>query len=332
MKKLLNDPFNYVDEMLEGLCAAHPDYYRQCGDNGRVIARASDASPNKVGIVSGGGSGHLPVFAGYVGTGLLDTCAIGDVFASPSVEQMSDAMRAADNGAGGLQLYCNYGGDIMNFDMAGEMLEIEGIEYASVILADDVASAGTDEAEKRRGVAGMVYAFKCAGAKAEEMEDLSEVARVAQKTADACRSIGMAMTSCTVPQAGKPTFEIGDNEMEMGMGIHGEPGVWRGSIRTADEVAAELMDRLLSDKPIAKGDRVSILINSLGATPPEELYILYRYAKARLQEIGASIVMPLVGRYATAMEMTGCSMTFCHLDDELETLLKAPAECAFWKV
>ena len=332
MKKLLNDPFNYVDEMLEGLCAAHPDYYRQCGDNGRVIARASDASPNKVGIVSGGGSGHLPVFAGYVGTGLLDTCAIGDVFASPSVEQMTDAMRAADNGAGVLQLYGNYGGDIMNFDMAGEMLEIEGIEYASVVLADDVASAGTDEAEKRRGVAGMGYAFKCAGAKAEEMENLSEVARVAQKTADACRSIGMAMTSCTVPQAGKPTFEIGDNEMEMGMGIHGEPGVWRGSIRTADEVAAELMDRLLSDKPIAKGDRVSILINSLGATPPEELYILYRYAKARLQEIGASIVMPLVGRYATSMEMTGCSMTFCHLDDELEKLLKAPAECAFWKV
>ncbi len=332
MKKLLNDPFDYVDEMLAGLCAAHPEYYRQCGDSGRVITRANNAAPNKVGIVSGGGSGHLPIFAGYVGKGLLDTCAIGDVFASPSVEQMTDAMRAAHHDAGVLQLYGNYGGDIMNFDMAGEMLEMEDIESASVVLADDIASASPEEAAKRRGVAGMVYAFKCAGAKAEEMADLVEVTRVAQKAADSCRSIGMAMTPCTVPQAGKPTFEIGDNEMEMGMGIHGEPGVWRGEMRTADEVAAELMDRLLADKPITDGDRVSILVNSLGATPPEELYILYRYAQTRLKEVGASIIMPLVGRYATSMEMTGCSMTLCHLDDELASLLEAPAECAFWKV
>ena len=332
MKKLLNDPFDYVDEMLEGLCAAHPEFYRLCGDSGRAITRAGDATRGKVGIVSGGGSGHLPIFTGYVGKGLLDACAIGDVFASPTVEQISDAMRAAHCEAGVLRLYGNYGGDIMNFDMAGEMLEMEEIESTSVVLADDVASAAPEEAEKRRGVAGMIYAFKCAGAKAEEMADLAEVTRVAQKTADSCRSIGMAMTPCTVPQAGKPTFEIGDDEMEMGMGIHGEPGVWRGAMRTADEVAAEMMDRLLADKPVGDGDRLSILVNSLGATPPEELYILYRYARTRLKDAGASIVMPLVGRYATSMEMTGCSITLCHLDDELVGLLEAPADCAFWKV
>jgi dihydroxyacetone kinase-like protein len=332
MKKILNDPFKYVDEMLEGLCAAHPEYYRQCGDSGRVIAHAGTATEGKVGIVSGGGSGHLPIFTGYVGKGLLDACAIGDVFASPTVEQMADAMREAHGGAGVLRLYGNYGGDIMNFDMAGEMLELEDIESTTVLLADDVASAGPDEAEKRRGVAGMVYAFKCAGAKAEEMADLAEVTRVAQKTAESCRSIGIALTPCTVPQAGKPTFDIEQDEMEMGMGIHGEPGVWRGPLRSADEIAAEMIDRLLADKPVASGDRVSILINSLGATPPEELYILYRYVENRLRDAGVSIATPLVGRYATSMEMTGCSITLCHLDDELEQLLKAPAECAFWSV
>ncbi len=332
MKKIMNDPFNYVDEMLEGLCAAHPEHYRRCGDSGRVIARAGDVTRGKVGIVSGGGSGHLPVFTGYVGKGLLDACAIGDVFASPTVEQMADAMREAHAQAGVLRLYGNYGGDIMNFDMAGEMLELEDIESSTVLLADDVASAVPEEAEKRRGVAGMVYAFKCAGAKAEEIADLAEVTRVAQKTADSCRSIGMALTPCTVPQAGKSTFEIGDDEMEMGMGIHGEPGVWRGALMTADEIAAEMMDRLLADKPAGAGDRVSILVNSLGATPPEELYILYRYARNRLKDAGVSIVMPLVGDYATSMEMTGCSITLCHLDDELLQLLEAPAECPFWKV
>ncbi len=332
MKKILNDPFHYVDEMLEGLCSAHPEYYRQCGDNGRVIARASGAVAGKVGIVSGGGSGHLPVFTGYVGKGLLDACAIGDVFASPTVQQMTDAMREANGGTGVLRLYGNYGGDIMNFDMAGEMLELEDIECTTVLLADDVASAAPDEADKRRGVAGMVYAFKCAGAKAEELADLAEVTRIAQKTADSCRSIGVALTSCTVPQAGKPTFDIGDNEIEMGMGIHGEPGVWRGNLRSADEITAEMMDRILADKPVESGEHVSILVNSLGATPPEELYIMYRYAQTRLNDAGASIVMPLVGRYATSMEMTGCSITLCHLDDELERLLRSPAECAFWKV
>ena len=332
MKKILNDPFKYVDEMLEGMCLAHPELYRQTGESGRVIVRASDTGEGKVGIVSGGGSGHLPIFTGYVGKGLLDACAIGDVFASPSVEQMADAMRAADGGAGVLRLYGNYGGDIMNFDMAGEMLEMEDINSTTVLLADDVASAPKNEREKRRGVAGMVYAFKIAGAAAEQMKSLEDVTRIAQKTADACHSVGAALTSCTVPQAGKPTFEISEEDMEMGMGIHGEPGVWRGNLKKADNIANEMVDMLLADINLVSGASMSVLVNSLGATPQEELYILYRIVKERLEDVGVKIVMPLVGRYATSMEMTGVSFTFCELDDELEDLLLEPAHCAFWTV
>jgi len=332
MKKILNNPSDYVDEMLAGLVAAHPQFYRLHGDSGKVVARANNGRKGKVGIVTGGGSGHLPVFTGYVGEGLLDACAIGDVFASPSSEQMADAIRSADHGAGVLRLYGNYGGDVMNFDMAGDLVEFEDITCTTVLLADDVASAAPEEREKRRGVAGMVYAFKIAGAAAEDGLDLEAVTGVAQKAADACHSIGAALSSCTVPQAGKPTFEIGEDEMEMGMGIHGEPGVWRGKLQPADEIANEMMDRLFADQPLAKGDRVSIMVNSLGATPPEELYILYRIVKARIEAEGAKIVMPLVGRYATSMEMAGVSFTLVKLDDQLEKYLIAPCDCAFWRV
>jgi dihydroxyacetone kinase-like protein len=332
MKKILNNPVDYVDEMLAGLTAAHPEFYRLHGDSGRVVARATPGKPGKVGIVTGGGSGHLPVFTGYVGPGLLDACAIGDVFASPSADQMADAIRAADQGAGVLRLYGNYGGDIMNFDMAGDLVEFDDIRCTTVVLADDVASAAPAEREKRRGVAGMVYAFKIAGAAAEAGHDLDAVTAVAQKAADACRSVGAALSSCTVPQAGRPTFDIAEDEMEMGMGIHGEPGVWRDKLRPADAIANEMMDRLFADMPVGKGDRVSVLVNSLGATPPEELYILYRIVKQRLDAAGAVTVMPLVGRYATSMEMAGVSFTLIKLDDQLEALLKAPCDCAFWRV
>lgn len=331
MKKILNDPAAYVDEMLEGMVAAHPEIYAQ--PRRRVLARAGGVQAGKVGVVTGGGSGHLPVFAGYVGKGLLDAAAVGDVFASPSAEQMAAAMREAHGGAGILRLYGNYGGDVMNFDMAGEMVELEdNIPSTTVLLADDVASAPPEQAGKRRGVAGMVYAFKMAGAKAEQMASLEEVTRVAQKAADACRSIGMALTPCTVPQAGKATFELAPDEMEMGMGIHGEPGIWRAALQPADAIVDEMLERLLADRPLARGDRVSLLVNSLGATPPEELYIMYRRARARLAEVGAQIVAPLVGRYATSMEMTGASLTLCRLDDELERLLAAPCHCGFWTV
>jgi dihydroxyacetone kinase-like protein len=332
MKKILNEPFAYVDEMLAGLCAAHPEYYRRTGPEGRVIARAGGTIQGKVGVVSGGGSGHLPVFTGYVGKGLLDACAIGDVFSSPSVDQMAEAIRAANGGAGVLRLYGNYGGDNINFDMAGEILEMEGIETTTVRVADDVASARFEERTKRRGVAGLVYAYKIAGAKAEARASLQEVTAIAQKAADACRSVGVALTPCTVPAVGKPTFEIAENEMEIGMGIHGEPGVRRGSLKPADAIGEEMASLLLADMPLRSGDRVSVLVNSLGATPLEELYIIYRYVAGRLADLGVSIVSPLVGRYATSMEMAGLSLTFCKLDAELEVLLKAPCDCPFLKV
>lgn len=333
MKKILNSASAYVDEMLDGLCEAHPETYRRAGEAGRVIVRAGERRTGKVGIVSGGGSGHLPLFAGYVGNGLLDACAIGNVFAGPSVGDCIDAMRAADGGAGVLRLYGNYGGDRMNFDMAGEMLEIEGMSTTTVLGADDIASAGPDEREKRRGVAGLIYAFKIAGAKAEQPgATLDDVTRVARKASAACRSIGVALTPCIVPEAGKPTFTIEDDEMVMGMGIHGEPGIWRGALVSADKIASEMLERILADMDVSRGDKVSVLVNSLGATPYEELYILYRAVARDLVAKGITIVAPLVGRYATSMEMAGASLSLLRLDPELEALLHAPADCPFWKL
>ena len=332
MKKILNNPLDYANETVEGLCAAHPRYYKRTGAEGRVIVRPDAPIEGKVGIVTGGGSGHLPVFTGYLGPGLLDACAIGDVFASPGVDLMADAIRAANGGAGVLRLYGNYGGDNMNFDMAGEILEMEDIRTTTVRVADDVASAGPQERSKRRGIAGMVYCFKIAGAKADTMADLDSVTEAAQKAADACRTAGVALTPCTVPAAGRPTFTIAEDEMEIGMGIHGEPGIRRGALRPADEIAEEMLGMLLADMPLASGDRASVLCNSLGATPLEEPYIVYRYVEQRLKGLGVTIVAPLVGRYATSMEMAGMSLTFCKLDEELEKLLLAPCDCPFLRV
>ena len=332
MKKILNDPADYVDEMLEGLCAAHPGYYRRAGSDGRVIARADGPVQGKVGIASGGGSGHLPVFTGYVGRGLIDACAIGEVFSSPNVDQMAESIRQADGGAGVLILFGNYGGDVMNFDMAREFVEAEGVPTRTVLVTDDVASGDKDNRSLRRGVAGLVYAYKMAGAAAQEGADLDTVASLASKAVDACRSIGVALTPCTVPLVGRPTFELGEDEMEIGMGIHGEPGVRRGPLQSADSIAAEMTAALLDDMPLSRGDRISILCNSLGATPSEELYIVYRYVARQLGEMGVEVVMPTIGRFATSMEMTGMSLTFCKLDAELERLLMAPCDCPFWKV
>jgi dihydroxyacetone kinase-like protein len=332
MKKILNRPGAYVDEMLDGLIAAHADQVRRLGEDGRVIARAGGPVPGKVGVVTGGGSGHLPVFLGYVGEGLLDACAVGNVFAGPRVADCQEAMRAADGGAGVLQLYGNYGGDRMNFEMARELLELEGMEVSAIRVADDVASASPEERQKRRGVAGMVFAFKVAGAKAAAGAGLAEVTQAAGKAALACRSIGVALTPCIIPESGHASFDIAEEDVEFGMGIHGEPGLWRGKLKTADELADEMLDRLLPECSLARGDRVAVLVNSLGATPHEELYILYRRVAQRLADQGVTPVKPLVGRYATSMEMAGASLTLMPLDRELESLLAAPATCPFWKV
>lgn len=332
MKKILNNPAAYVDEVLDGLVTAHADAYRLLGDDRRVLARAGGAVPGKVGIVTGGGSGHLPVFLGYVGDGLLDACAVGNVFAGPRVGDCQLAAQTADGGAGVLQLYGNYGGDRMNFEMAQEFLELDGVDVASVRVADDVASAPLHEREKRRGVAGMVYAFKVAGARAAEGGSLTEVTAAAQKAANACRSIGVALSPCVVPESGQPSFTIADQDIEFGMGIHGEPGIWRGPLKSADTLVDEMLDHLLPELALARGSRVAVLVNSLGATPHEELYILYRRVAQVLARHGVTPVMPLVGRYATSMEMAGASLTLMPLDSELERLLKAPAQCPFWRV
>lgn len=328
MKKLMNSPDDFVDEMLDGLVAVHPSLVR----DDRTVRGAHVPQQGKVGVVSGGGSGHLPLFTGYVGRGLLDACAIGDVFAGPSVDACMATIRVAESGRGVLRLYGNYGGDRMNFDLAGEILEGEGIRTTTVLGTDDIASAGPDESQKRRGVAGIVYAYKIAGAKADEGADLEAVTAAAAKAVAQCRTIGVALSPCQIPGAAKPTFEIGPDEMEMGMGIHGEPGIWRDKLRPADSVAEEMIDRLLADPVDRPSPRVSLLVNSLGATPLEELFILYRRAADRLAERGITVVRPLVGSFVTSMEMAGCSMSLLHLDDELEALLAAPAECPFWKV
>ncbi|PCJ85599.1 MAG: dihydroxyacetone kinase [Hyphomicrobiales bacterium] len=331
MKKMINDPDQFVDEMLDGLCAAHPQLVRDPG-NKRVVYTRSAPIKDKVGIVSGGGSGHLPLFVGYVGNGLLDACSIGEVFAGPTVDSCEAAIRAANGGAGVLCLYGNYGGDRMNFDLASEFLADEGIEIKTVLGTDDIASASPAESEKRRGVAGIVYAFKAAGTLSARGANLEDVARIAQKAVDRCRTIGCALSPCQIPGADSPNFEIADDEIEMGMGIHGEPGIWRDKLKSADAIADEMVERLLAEAPTDASGRISVLVNSLGATPLEELYILYRRIRQQTEAKGLQIIHPLVGHFVTSMEMAGASLSVIHLDDELEELLAAPADCPFWKV
>lgn len=330
MKKILNNPEHYADEALHGMCLAFPHLYTQSGEAGRVISRAAPGAA-KPGIVSGGGSGHLPTFAGYVGPGLLDACAVGNVFAGPAVMDCIDAIRAADSGKGVLLLFGNYGGDKMNFAMASEMLEAEGIVTRTLLASDDVGSASREERQKRRGVAGLIYGYKIAGAKAEQPDaTLDEVAAVTQRALDNTVTLGVALSSCTVPEAGKPTFSLADDEMEIGMGIHGEPGIRRGPLLNADPLADEMLSALLKDGGIKSGDRVAVMLNSLGATPLEELFILWRRVSEGLESRGISWCAPQIGRYATSMEMAGASLSLMKLDEELEALLKTPVASPWW--
>lgn len=324
MRRFVNSPERYVPEMLEGLLAAHGDQLAM-GDDPYAIVRTGAPRQGKVALASGGGSGHLPLFLGYVGEGMLDGCAVGDVFNSPSSEQMLDVTRRIHGGKGILYIYGNYGGDVMNFDMATEMAAMDDIEVRTVLVADDVASAPKDEAQRRRGVAGMVFAFKIAGAKAEAGGSLDEVEAVTRKALSNIRSMGVALSACTIPQVGKPGFEIGEGEMEVGMGIHGEPGVKREALAAADEVATRLVSGILADIDHAVGDRMAVMLNGLGATPPEDLYVLYRKIYALLSEAGVSVHRAHVGEYATSMEMAGASLTLFKLDEELAALLDAPA-------
>ena len=329
MKKIINNPSDFVEESIDGLIKSHPDVYAFAKDNNRVITRAKKAS-NKVGIVTGGGSGHLPVFTGYVGKGFLDACAIGSVFASPSVEQMVSAIKNADNGNGVLCIIGNYGGDVMNFEMACEMAEADGIKTKKIIVADDIASAKEAEKLKRRGIAGMIFVFKIAGAAAETGASLDEVFNTSSEANNNIRTLGVALSPCILPEAGKPTFEIRDDEIEIGMGIHGEPGIKREKLKPANDLVDDLYKRIIEDSRLKSNDNVAIMINSLGATPLEELYIISKRVNENLSNSKINNIKTYVGRYATSMEMAGMSITTLKLSDNLKKNLFAKSECPFW--
>ncbi len=328
MQRLLNKPENYVDEMLEGVFMAHPDKVKYVADDKRCYVTAKK-KPGKVGIATGGGSGHLPLFMGYVGEGMLDGCSIGGVFQSPSADQMLQVTKEINSGAGVLYIYGNYGGDIMNFDMAKEMAEFEDIEVRQVVAGEDCVSAPKGMENKRRGVAGIFFVFKCAGGAADAMLPLAEVERIAQKAANNVRTMGVALTPCIIPENGKANFSIEPGHMELGMGIHGEPGIEKSLIKPVDQVVDSMMERILPDLPYNSGDEVAVLINGLGATPLEELYIVFRRVAQVLAEKNIKVFTSYVGEYATSMDMAGMSISLLKLDDELKKYLAAPCLTPF---
>ena len=296
MKKIINNPGQFVDEMVEGILLAHPDQVKTPGDDRRVLVRADSPTLGRVGIVTGGGSGHLPLFKGYV-----------------------------------LFLYGNYGGDVFNFDLAVDLLELDGIETRTVLGCDDVASQPKERAKDRRGVAGIFFAYKAAGAAAERGDTLDEVADVAQKVVDNTATMGVGLSPTILPTTGSPSFELPEGEMEIGIGIHGEPGIHRGPLGTADEIADRILDSVIPDLGLSEGDRVAVLVNGLGATPLEELYLLYRRAHHRLADLGVVIERRYVGEYATSLEMAGASISLLKVDDGLLELLDAPAQSPFFR-
>ena len=329
MKKLINDPFEVVDEALEGFVAAHEAIVSLIAP--RVVARRHPAK-DKVGFVVGGGSGHEPAFAGYVGKGLADAAACGGVFASPPPDVVLGAVHAANLGRGVLVSYGNYAGDVMNFGLAAQMARAEGIDVREVRVADDVASAPKAEAGKRRGIAGDIIVFKCAGAAAQRGLALDEVERIAMKANAQTRSMGVALSACEVPGAGRPTFELPEGEMEIGMGVHGEPGVRRGPLEPADEVANALVEAILSDLDGRGAGDAALLVNGLGATSHIEQFILYRGARRALERAGLRVARSYVGEFITSLEMAGASVTVSMLDTELLELLDAEANAARFRV
>ena len=327
MKKIINQPNLVVSEMLEGFAKANPDVVYIPGLE--VIARK--VKDKKVGLVSGGGSGHEPAHAGYVGKGMLDAAVAGNVFASPSSDRVLKGIQEADAGKGVLLIIKNYSGDIMNFDMAKELAEMEGIHVESVVVKDDVAVKDSTYSTGRRGIAGTVFVHKLAGAKAQSGAGMAEVKRVAEKTIANIRSMGMAMTPCVLPGVGKPGFVLGDDEVEIGMGIHGEPGVERTGVKTSADLEAVLCGRNLADMDF-KGSEVAVMVNGLGATPLMELNILYNDVEKLLSASGIRIHRALVGNFMTSLEMAGCSVTLLKLDDELKALLDAPCDTSALKI
>lgn len=325
MKKVINIPENVVEEMLQGIVAAHPKYIKRV-EGFDVLVRVNSPIDGKVALVSGGGSGHEPSHGGFVGRGMLDGAVAGAVFTSPTPDQIYEAVKAVDGGKGVLLIVKNYSGDVMNFDMAAEMATVDGIIVDKVIVDDDVAVENSTWTIGRRGIAGTVLVHKITGAKAETGADLTEVKRVAEKVIANVRSMGMALTPCIVPAAGKPSFVLTEDELEIGMGIHGEPGTHREAIRAADEITSDLVDKILAEMPLTNGDEVAVLVNGLGATPLMELYVVNRKVNEILCGMGVSIAKTYVGNYMTSLEMAGLSVTVLKLDAELKQLLLAVAD------
>ncbi len=329
MKKIINEATDFVFEMLDGVIKAHSGHLAY-QDDMHSIVRADSPVEGKVALAAGGGSGHLPLFLGYVGKGMLDGCAVGDVFASPSADQILAVTQRINGGKGVVYIYGNYGGDVMNFDMASEMANMDDIPVRTVLVKDDVASAPFEEADRRRGVAGMVFAFKIAGAKADKGGSLDEVVELTERALANTRTMGVALSPCIVPLSGKPTFTLNDDEMEIGMGIHGEPGMKREKMQSANEITERMTNAILEDLKYQAGDKLAVMVNSLGATPLEELYVMYRKVHQMLADKGITVHRAYVGEYATSMEMAGASLTFFRLDNELTGLLDHPAHTPFF--
>lgn len=332
MKKIINKPENVVEEMLHGLAMANPAVIHSEGLG--VISRKEKSK--KVGIVSGGGSGHEPAHAGYVGKGMLDAAVAGNVFSSPDPERIQEGINQANGGKGVLLVIKNYSGDYMNFTMAADMAELDDIEVDYVMVKDDVAVEDSTYSTGRRGIAGTVFVHKIAGAKAEAGASLAEVKAAAEKAIKNLRSMGMSMSACTIPAVGKPGFILEENEIEIGMGIHGEPGISKTEIKESKEIAKILLDKILEDYKASgietEGGEFALMVNGLGATPLMELYILNGDVQAYLVEKGIKVYKTFVGNYMTALEMAGCSLSLLKLDEELKELLDAPSEAPAFRV
>lgn len=331
MKRLVNDGYDVVEEMLEGYCKANSEYVELLENDGRVVVKKDiDNGAEKVGIVIGGGSGHEPLFLGYVGENFADAAVIGNINTSPSPEPCYNAVKAVDKGKGCLYMYGNYAGDVMNFDMGAEMAAMDGIRVETVLVTDDVYSS--KNIKDRRGVAGDIFVFKAAAVAAAKGLDLDAVKAAAIKANMSTRSMGVALSSCTLPITGKTIFSMDDGDMEVGMGIHGEPGVRRSKIKSADEVVDEILGYILVDAELNKGDEVYVLVNGLGGLPVMDQYICYRRVAQVLEKEGINIHKSLVGNYATSMDMVGMSITLVKLDSELKELLDYPCDTPYLKI
>ena len=327
MQRIINDPNMVVEDMLKGFAKCHKDILHVSEHNERVIVSNTAKQEGKVGIVTGGGSGHKPAFIGYCGKNMVDGVAVGEIFSSPTAKSFYDAIREVDQGKGVAVLYGNYAGDNMNVKMAMELAEDDDIEVRTVVANDDVASAPKEDRKKRRGVAGEIFLWKVGGAKASQGASLEEVIRCAQKAIDQTRSVGVGLGPCTIPANGKPNFQIEEGTMEFGIGHHGEPGVRIETLGSAKEMAKEMVEMVVEDEPFEVGDEVAVLVSGLGATPVMEQYIYYNEVEELIREKGIKIYRSYVGNYFTSLEMNGVTLTVMKVDEELKECLDMECEC-----